>query len=70
MDNLNNTREEHPNEDYNAIPVVYCKNCLSLKILVLNDKVDYCDKCGCTDTDSTDIESWREMYKKKYGKPF
>lgn len=70
MDNLNNTREEHPNEGYNAIPVVYCKNCLSLKILVLNDKVDYCDKCGCTDTDSTDIESWREMYKKKYGKPF
>ena len=70
MDNLNNTREEQPNEDYNAIPVVYCKNCLSLKIMVLNDKVDYCDECGCTDTDSTDIESWREMYEKKYGKPF
>ena len=70
MDNLSNTREDYPNEDYNAIPVVYCKNCLSLKIMVLNDNIDYCDKCGCTDTDSTDIESWREMYKKKYGKPF
>lgn len=70
MDNLNNTREEHPNEEYNAIPVVYCKNCLSLKILVLNDKVDYCDECGCTDTVSTDIETWREMYEKKYDKPF
>lgn len=70
MDNLSNTREEYPKEDYNAIPVVYCKNCLSLKIMVLNDNIDYCDKCGCTDTASTDIESWREMYKKKYGKPF
>lgn len=70
MNKSDNTREECPNEDYNAIPVVYCKNCLSLKIMVLNDKVDYCDKCGCTDTDSTDIASWREMYEKKYGKPF
>lgn len=70
MDNLSNTREEYPKEDYNAIPVVYCKNCLSLKIMVLNDNIDYCDECGCTDTASTDIESWREMYKKKYGKPF
>ena len=44
MDSLNNTREEHPKEYYNAIPVVYCKNCLSLRIMVLNDKVDYCDE--------------------------
>lgn len=70
MYNLNNTREEHPKEYYDVVPVVYCKNCLSLKVMVLNDKVDYCDECGCTDTDSTNIESWREMYKKKYGKPF
>ena len=70
MDNLDNAREEHPKEYYDAIPVVYCKNCLSLKIMVLNDKVDYCDECGYTDTESTDIKTWREMYKKKYGKPF
>lgn len=69
MDNLNNTREEHSKEYYDAVPVVYCKNCLSLKTMILND-IDYCDECGCTDTDSTDIESWREMYKEKYGKPF
>lgn len=69
MDNLNNTKEKHP-DDYNAIPVVYCKNCLSLKVMMLDDKVDYCDDCGCTDTDSTDIESWEEMYKKKYGKTY
>ena len=70
MDNLSNIREEHPKEDYNAIPVVYCKNCLSLKIMVLNDNVDYCDECGCTDTDSTAIESGREKYETKYGKLF
>lgn len=65
MDNLSNTREEHSEEPYNAIPVVYCKNCLSLKIMILNDAIDYCDECGCTDIGSTDIESWKEMYEKK-----
>ena len=70
MDNLNNTKEEHPKEYYNAIPVVYCKNCLSLKIMVLNDKVDYCDECGSTETEQTDIQSWLKMYKNRYGKNF
>lgn len=70
MDNSSTIKEVYSKEEYNKIPVVYCKNCLSLKIRILSDNVDYCDKCGCTDTDSTDIESWREMYKKKYGKPF
>ena len=49
---------------------LYCKKCLSLKIMSLNDDIDYCDECGCTDTDSTDIETWRELYRKKYGKTF
>lgn len=70
MSRLDNTMEEPSREDYNSIPVVYCKNCLSLKIMILNDTVDYCDECGCTDMDSTDITSWRMMYEKKYGKPF
>lgn len=70
MENSNNIIEGHSKEDYNAIPVVYCKNCLSLKIITLNNNIDYCDNCGCTDTDSTNIESWLEMYKNKYGKPF
>ena len=70
MDSLNNTREEHPKEYYNAIPVVYCKNCLSLKIMVLNDNVDYCDECGSTETEQTDIQSWLKMYKNRYGKNF
>lgn len=53
--------------NYNNEPVVYCKHCLSLKIMILDNDMDYCDNCGCTDTDTTDITSWEEMYKKKYG---
>lgn len=68
MDNLDNT-EKLTKAEYNAEPVVYCKSCLSLKVRVF-DNVDYCDECGCTVTDMTDIASWEEMYKKKYNKPF
>lgn len=69
MDKSSNIREELHKEDYNAEPVVYCKNCLSLRIMTL-DNMDYCDECGCTDLDTTDIASWEKMYEKKYGKPF
>ena len=48
----------------------YCKKCLSLKIITLNDEVDYCDDCGNTDMGITDIHSWRRMYKETYGKDF
>lgn len=65
----NNISGNDSNEDYNSIPVAYCKNCLSLKIVILEDNIDYCDECGSTNIDSTDIESWKEIYKKKYGKP-
>lgn len=71
MSNLNNTiRGESPKEEYNNIPVVYCKNCLSLKIRVLDEDVDYCDDCGSTELASTDIETWKEMWEKRYNKPF
>lgn len=58
------------NNDYNLEPVVYCKNCLSLRIMILDENTDYCDKCGCTDLESTDILTWEKMYEKKYEKPF
>lgn len=69
---LNIEKEQVPltKEDYNAIPVVYCKQCLSLKVMILDESTDYCDDCGCTNTESTDIESWRKMWEEKYGKPF
>lgn len=56
-------------EDYNSEPVYYCMHCLSLKIMIVNN-FDYCDTCGSTDIAITDIDSWREMYKNKYGKEF
>lgn len=70
MDNLNNTKEKLSKEDYNSVPVHFCKNCLSLKVMILYDNVNYCDECGCTETESTDISSWEKMYEKRYGKPF
>lgn len=56
-------------DDYNSEPVHYCKKCLSLKIMAF-DNNDYCDICGSTDIETVDIESWREMYRNKYGKEF
>lgn len=56
-------------EYYNSEPVYYCENCLSLKIMAL-DNNDYCDNCGSTDVATTDIESWKTLYKNKYGKEF
>lgn len=70
MEKSSNIKEPLSKEDYNSIPVAYCKNCLSLRIRVLTEDIDYCDKCGSTEIDSTHIESWKEMYKNKYGKPF
>lgn len=54
---------------YNAEPVLYCSECLSLKIQSI-DGIDYCDKCGSTDIEETSIFDWEEKYKTKYKKPF
>jgi hypothetical protein len=56
--------------DYNGIPVAYCKQCLSLAIRVDDIMDDYCDECGCTDIEYSDIHTWESMYEKKYGKKF
>ena len=71
MQALENTeRDMLTIEDYNSIPVYFCKNCLSLKIRVLGEYSEYCDDCGSTDIETTDIESWRKMYRDKYGRDF
>lgn len=57
-------------EEYNAIPVYYCPHCLSLNIKILDNYLDYCDVCGCTDIETTDIFTWRKMYKERFGKDF
>lgn len=56
-------------DNYNSEPVHYCNKCFSLRIMAF-DNNDYCDICGSTDIETTNIESWREMYKNKYGKEF
>lgn len=64
-------REIQLNSPYNKEAVVYCKNCLSLNIRIIGEESDnfnVCYKCNRTDVDTTDIYTWREMYKNKYGK--
>lgn len=56
-------------EDYNLEPVYYCKKCLSLRIMALDDS-DYCDICGSTDVEVANINNWNQLYKDKYGKEF
>lgn len=55
-------------KEYNDVPVIYCKNCLSLKILTV-DGMDYCDNCGSTDMAETYIGEWEKLYADKYAKP-
>lgn len=57
-------------DDYNAEPVFYCTKCLSLRVLSLDEYLDYCDDCGSTDIATTDIFTWRKMYKDRYGRDF
>lgn len=56
--------------DYNEEPVVYCKNCLSLNIRVLDSNTNYCDCCGNVETEEIDIYSWEKLYEDKYGVKF
>lgn len=70
MDEGKNTNKTA--EQYNDIPVYYCKYCLSLKILKLGDDEEtcYCDDCGSTEITHSPIEDWKFFYKKRYGKYF
>lgn len=69
MDNLNTGNQ--PN-DYNAVPVLYCKHCLSLNIRNIPrvEDSDYCDKCSSTNIGECSIEEWETLYKDKYGHKF
>lgn len=66
---------EESNIDYNAIPVFYCKHCLSLNIKTVDESIDteyldFCAECGSTEIGQTDIHTWEKMYEQKYGKKF
>lgn len=58
------------NSPYNDIPVYYCASCLSLQIQILGNEEDndsVCLHCNRTDIKTTDIFTWRSMWKEKYG---
>jgi len=57
-------------EEFNDIPVLYCKNCLSLKVIEDEVSGDYCPECGCADIGEAHIEEWLALYKEKYGTNF
>ena len=46
---MSNLKEKQ--SEYNLEPVLYCKHCLSLKVLSVPkmEDSDYCDDCGSTD---------------------
>lgn len=73
-------------ENYNSVPVTYCKTCLSLHIKdvtfprsdnsepVETQKpealVGYCLSCSNTDLDEIQISEWEEIYEERYGEKF
>jgi hypothetical protein len=56
-------------EEYNQIPVFYCRKCLSLKIRDVEhiDNSEYCDDCGSTDIAQASVDEWEAMYVARYG---
>lgn len=54
-------------EEYNSVPVYYCKDCLSLTIVEEIEGVPSCSKCNNANIGTTSIEEWNEMFFKKYG---
>lgn len=66
MDCLN---QKTNSNEYNEEPVFYCKNCLSLKVKIVpvDSDLDYCDDCGSTNIEHTNIHDWENLYKERYG---
>lgn len=60
-------QQKYTKEDYNNIPVYYCKECLSL-LIRQSENMNYCDMCGSTDIEVTTIDLWEELYENKYHK--
>lgn len=57
--------------EYNNEPVYYCRDCLSLLIkTVPNSNIDYCDVCGSTSIETTNIFNWENLYEQRYGHKF
>ena len=65
---LTKVREWLEDKKYNEEPVYYCKQCLSLHIMILDENTDYCGLCSNTDIAKAHIDEWDILYKEKYGK--
>ena len=52
-------------EEYNDIPVFFCKRCLSLRIKHDEFLGDYCPDCGSTDIEENHIDYWLALKKMK-----
>jgi len=60
-------------EEYNAEPVFYCTNCLSLAVKELNnvEGLYVCGECGNTHSEEAEnIYTWDKLHIKEYGKSF
>lgn len=53
-------------EEYDKIPLLYCADCFSLRILSVDD-IDYCEECGGTSIKEGNIEEWEKLYESHYG---
>ena len=72
MSNLPIKKARYAKDVYDAIPVYYCKQCLSLKIRYIPgvDGTDYCDDCNSTNIQKALIDEWDAMYQRRYGYKF
>lgn len=63
-----NTEFDNPNkEQYNSVPVLYCKDCLNLAIIEEIEDIPSCNKCNSVNIGECSIQEWDEMFFKKYG---
>lgn len=64
MSNTETVQEpKYTKEEYNSIPVYYCKHCGSLKVMTTPGLNEYCDSCGSTDIGKANIDIWLELQK-------
>lgn len=55
--------------DYNAIPVFYCKHCLSL-FIVTDGNMDFCKNCGSTEIGEASLEEYDKLYEERFGEKY
>lgn len=59
--------ENKSNEEYNNIPVWYCKHCGSLRILALDSiEEGLCDVCGSLQVGKASIDAWIDLQLTRY----